>query len=126
MTLLPVISTLASGLTVTGLEATLTHPLASVAVTEYVVVAFGETVIADVVAPVLQMYDEAPEAVNVVLSPIQIILSPSITIVGNGFTFTVKLVVVVQPFVSVAVTVYVVVTAGVTDIVDVISPLLQT
>ena len=51
--------------TVTVVEHELLHPLALVTVTVYVVVTVGLTVIAAVVAPVLQRNDAPPDAVSV-------------------------------------------------------------
>jgi hypothetical protein len=56
-----------------------------------------------VVAPLLQMYDVPPLAVNVVLSPTQISLPPVMTTIGSGLTVTVALELATQlsPFVTV-------------------------
>lgn len=51
------------------------HPLALVAVTVYVAVADGETETVAVVAPVLQRYEEPPEAERAALAPTHIIPS---------------------------------------------------
>ena len=65
----------------------------------------GETVIAAVVAPVLQMYVVDPLAVIVTEPPTQIEGAAGlIIIVGKGFTVTVLVAVFVHPFTSVAVT----------------------
>src|SRR5689334_17176667 len=61
-----------SGFTVTVVEHELVHPCALVTVTVYVVVEVGLTVIAAVVAPVLQRNDVPPDAVKVVDPPTQI------------------------------------------------------
>ena len=57
--------------TVTVTEHELVQPFASVTVTVYVVVTFGLTVIAAVVALVLQRKDTPPDAVSVNWSPAQ-------------------------------------------------------
>lgn len=56
----------------------------------------------------------APEAVNVVLPPLQIVVVPVMAAVGSVLTVTVAVSVSVQPLPSVTVTVYAVVNAGVT------------
>ena len=60
------------GFTVTVVEHELLHPLPFVTVTVKVVVVIGLTVIAAVVAPVLQRKDVPPDAVNVAEPPTQI------------------------------------------------------
>jgi hypothetical protein len=60
-----------AGFTVTVAVQVPLHPLASVTVTVYVVVALGFTVIDAVVAPVLQRNDVPPEAVSVDEPPTQ-------------------------------------------------------
>src|SRR6266540_6407614 len=111
------------------------HPLAFVAVTVYVVVAAGETEIAAVFWPELHTYDVPPEAVSVTAAPLQMI--PSLLVVpevsamamaGDGMAFTVIVCVAVaiHPLAFVAVTVYVVVAAGETEIAAVFCPELHT
>src|SRR5688572_450750 len=77
-------------LTVTVVEHELVHPFASVTVTVYVVAVVGFTVMAAVVAPVLQRKDTPPDAVSVVEPPTQMDgLEGVMTQVGGGFTITV-------------------------------------
>ena len=78
------------------------------------VVTAGVTDIAAVVALVLHRYVMPPDAVRVVEPPVQITFWPAIATDGNVFTVTVLLEDALQPFTSVAVTVYVVVVSGVT------------
>ena len=111
--------------TLTVVFCVLVHPLASVAVTVYVVVTLGLTVIEAVVALLLQTYDIPPEAVKVVLSLIQIFKSPLIVTEGNGLIFTNLDPTAVQPFVPVTVTEYVVGIAGATVIEADVAPLNQ-
>jgi len=86
----------------------------------------GFTVMAAVVAPVLQLYPVPPLAVNVVFSPTQILADAGdIDGVGKAFTVTVALVLAVHPAALVTVTVYVVVVAGFIVIADVVAPVLQ-
>lgn len=66
------ITQIGAGFTVTVAVQVPLHPLASVTVTVYVVVALGVTVIDAVVAPVLQRNDVPPEAVSVDEPPTQI------------------------------------------------------
>jgi hypothetical protein len=87
-----------SGFTVTVVEHELVHPAALVTVTVYVVVVVGLTVIAAVVAPVLQRKDIPPDAVSVAEPPIQIIgLGHVMLHTGNGLTVTVVEQELVQP-----------------------------
>ncbi len=65
------IAHIGAGVTATIVVQTPLHPLASVTVTVYVVVALGFTVIDAVVAPVLQRNDVPPEAVSVDEPPTQ-------------------------------------------------------
>ena len=58
----------------------------------------------ELVAPLLQLYVVPPVAVNVVLNPVQISVSPLIFGVGSGFTVTVTPVDAWQPLPSVTVT----------------------
>lgn len=64
-------------------------------------------------------------AVKVVDSPVQILFSPVMLTVGNGFTVTILLAVFVHPLLSVAVTVYVVADIGDTFIVAVVALVFQ-
>jgi hypothetical protein len=91
----------------------------------YVVVVLGDTVMLDDVAPLLHAYVLPPLTVSVVLSPLQMTLSPVIAGVGNALTVTVILVFAWQPLASVAVTVYVVVVLGVTVMLAAVDPLLH-
>jgi hypothetical protein len=78
------------------------------------VVTDGETVIASVALPLLQEYTVPPEAVRVVLAPTHTVpsllarpevSSTLITGTGNGFTVTTEVVVALQLFAFVTVTV---------------------
>ena len=63
----------------------------------------------------LYVFPETAEAPILVLLPKQIALSPPVVAVGNGFTVTMRLLLLVQPVaVIVSVNVYVVVTIGAT------------
>ena len=62
-----------------------------VPVTVYVPVAF--TVVAAVVAPLLQLYVSAPEAVNVILPPGQNVVPPFVAIETVGVVLTVTAIV---------------------------------
>ena len=97
MTLVPPIDGVGSGFTVTVLDATAVQPVGEVAVTVYVVVLIGETVIPEVTAPVFQRYELPPVEFKVVLWPSQIMLVPEIEGVGSGLTVTVLVPVAVQP-----------------------------
>ena len=66
-----------------------------------------------------------PDAVNVVLDPVQIVVLPVMLGVGSGLTVTVTLVLTSQPFASVTTTLYVVVALGLTVVLDVLAPLLH-
>jgi len=121
-----------SGFTVMVDEAVAVQPF-SVTVTVYEVVEAGVTVIAAVVAPVLQAYVPPPEAVKVADAPAQMMPSlfvvPEVSVTaiagtGSGFTVMVDDAVTVQP-ISVTVTVYEVVVPGVTVIAAVVAPVLQ-
>ena len=125
MKLSPVMAGFGNGLTVTVTDVAAEQPLASVTVTEYVVVAVGLTVMEAVDCPLLQLYEEPPEAVMVVDSPLQITLSPVMAGFGNGLTVTVTDVAAEQPLASVTVTEYVVVAVGLTVMEAVDCPLLQ-
>jgi hypothetical protein len=89
------------------------------------VVTVGLTVVLLVVEPLLQIYVLPPLAVNVVLSPRHMIVSPLIVGVGIGFTVTISLADAPQPLTLVTVTLYVVVAVGVTVMLLVVDPLLQ-
>ena len=91
------------------------------------VVTVGLTVIAAVVAPVLQRKDVPPDAVSVVDPPIQIEgLDGAMLHTGTGFTTIVAEQDDVHPLLaSVTVTVYVVVTEGLTVMDAVVAPVLQ-
>jgi hypothetical protein len=89
------------------------------------VVTLGLTVMFGVVAPVLHRNDTPPAAVSVCEPPGQIVTGGQIEHVGPGVTVTVVEQELVQPFASVTVTVYVVVTVGVTVIEAVVAALLQ-
>lgn len=83
--LLPFIAILGLALTVTVLEALALQPFV-VPVTEYVVVEPGLTVMDEPVAPVDQVYDDAPLAVRVVELPAQIVFVPVIATLGIPLT----------------------------------------
>ena len=104
MTLSPVMAGVGNGLTVTVTDVAAEHPLASVTVTEYVVVADGLTEMEAVFCPLLQEYEVPPEAVSVVVSPLQMTLSPVMAGVGSGLTVTVTEVAAEHPLASVTVT----------------------
>ena len=87
--------------------------------------AVGLTTIEEPVLPLLQLYATPVLTVSVVVLPLHIILPPLITGDGNEITLTVTLSVAVHPLTSVTVTVYVVVKEGLTDISEVVLPLLQ-
>jgi hypothetical protein len=90
------------------------------------VVAEGETVIAELLPRLSDhAYTPAPEAVSVVLVPLQIVVSPLMEATGSALTVTVTLSVSVQPFVLVIVTVYVVVAEGETVIAELLPRLLD-
>jgi hypothetical protein len=61
--------------------------------------------IAVVPAPVLQLYVPPPDAVSVVVRPVQILFVPAIAAVGKAFTVTVLVALAVQPAAEVTVTV---------------------
>ena len=86
----------------------------------------GETVIAELLPRLSDhAYTLAPEAVSVVLVPLQIVVIPLMEATGSAFTVTVELSVSVQPFVLVIVTVYVVVAEGETVIAELLPRLLD-
>ena len=76
-------------LTTTDLVAVLVQPAALVTVTVYVVFVKGLTVIEAVDTPVLQAYVPPPEAVRVILEPIQTSEGPLIEADGRLLTVTV-------------------------------------
>ena len=79
-------------------------------------VAVGDTVTtAPLIEPGFQRYVFAPDAVSVVLPPVQIVLLEAVAVtLGKATTLIVLVAVFVQPFTAVPVTVYVVVLDGVT------------
>jgi hypothetical protein len=82
----------------------------------------GDTVIVGLLPGLLDhAYTPAPEAVRVVLLPLQIVVIPLIPAVGSEFTVTVAVSLSVQPFPFVTVTVYVVVMTGET-VIEVLLP----
>lgn len=122
-----VITHVGDGFTVTVVEHELVHPNGSVTVTVYVVVDAGFTVIESFVEPVLQRKAVPPDATSVVEPPMQMDgLTGVMLQMGVGFTITVTEQEEVHPLSpSVTVTVYVVVTAGLTVIVAVVAPVLH-
>ena len=72
----------AASLTKTVTFAVSVQPLASVAVTKYCVVAVGDTVMGAVVAVLFHTYVVPPLAVKIVFSPLLIVVSPVIEVVG--------------------------------------------
>ena len=82
-----VIVTVGIGSTITISVVSFIQPLVLTA-TVYVVVAAGDTFKLDVVVPVFQLYVPPPEAVRIVLLPLQTESFPVITALGIGFTFT--------------------------------------
>ena len=114
------ILTVGNWLTVTVTVAVLEQPLSPVPVTVYVVVPVGVTVYGltvDVVVPSFHEYDAAPLAVRLASCPRQIASwLVSAETVGSCLTLTVTLAVLEHPLPSVPVTVYVVVSSGVTDL----------
>ena len=73
-----------------------------------------------VVALLLHKYELPPEAVSVVLLPIQIDVPPEIEAIGSALTCTNLLATAEQPPALVTVTVYVVLTEGLTEIAAVV------
>jgi hypothetical protein len=66
--------------------------------------------------PGCHTYDDAPDAVSVTVEPAQIDAEEAVAVtLGNAFTFTVAVSVLAHPLASVPVTVYVVVTDGLTE-----------
>jgi hypothetical protein len=125
ITFVPVILAVGNGLTVTACAAVAVQLLPFVTVTVYVVFTEGVTVMAAVVAPLLQEYVPPPAAVKVVLAPLQITDVPVMLAVGNGLTVTVLVAVDVHPLALVTVTVYVASAVGLTGIVALVAPVLQ-
>jgi hypothetical protein len=71
------------------------------------------------ITPPVHVYVDAPLPVSVTRLPLQIVVAVLLAVTGgSGFTVTVTLLVFVQPFASVPVTVYVVVADGVTVMVE--------
>ena len=101
----PAINAVGRAFTVTVELAVFVHPLPSVTVTVYAVVADGDTVIDAVVSFVLHEYDVPPLAVSIVLPPAQISVVPVMAAVGKAFTVTVAELMFVQPLAEVTVTV---------------------
>ena len=108
--------TVGNGFTVIVTVDVLLQPLAFVPVTVYVVVVEGDTETDDPVSePGIHMYVVAPEAVSVVVVPLQIVLDDADAVtVGVMITVTVTCAVEAQPAAEVPVTVYVVVEDGLT------------
>jgi hypothetical protein len=108
----------AFGETETVTEVDAVHPPASVPVIEYVIEEVGLAVtvaplVDDKPVPGLQVYVDPPVAVIVVEVPEQIVLFAAVAvIVGIGLTVTTEVAVLLQPFASVPVTVYVDVDVG--------------
>jgi hypothetical protein len=104
-------------------DALAVHPPALIPVTEYVVVALGLTTMLAEVDPLLHAKLEAPDAVSVVDPPTQIIEgAATMFTLGAALTFTVIDSLVEQPLEFVPVTVYVVVTLGLTEILALVAP----
>jgi hypothetical protein len=78
-----------------------------------------------VVAPVLHKYVLPPAAVNVVLTPLQIVVMPLILGVGIGLTVTACVAVDVQLLALVTVTVYVAFDVGLTVMAAIVAPVLH-
>jgi len=110
--------TVGKAFTVTLTVAVFVQPLTAVTVTVYAVVMGGITVLlAPVPNPWLQAYVLAPEAVNTLDSPSQIMTGTATAdTMGKACTVTVTVAVFVQPLAAVPVTLYVVVVAGITVI----------
>jgi hypothetical protein len=114
-----------------ALTTTVTDPIAEqpdelVPVTEYVVVNVGLTEMLADVAPLLHRYVEPPLAVNVADAPAQIVEADALTLIeGAALTTTVIDPVAEQPDELVPVTEYVVVAAGITEMLADVAPLLH-
>ena len=104
--LLPVISQLGGGFTVSVLLQELVQPAALVTVTLYVPAAVRLLIVA-LVAPVDHLYVLPPVAVKLAELPTQIVLLPSILQLGGGLTVSVLLQELVHPAPLVTVTLYV-------------------
>jgi hypothetical protein len=102
------------GFTVSITVAVEVQPAPLVPVTVYVVVVIGLTVtVCPVRFPGIQEKEAAPFAVSVLLCPVQIAGGEAETVtLGRGFTVRITVVVLLQPFPSVPVTVYVAVAVG--------------
>ena len=92
---LPLMVMVGNVFTVMVVDAVFVQPLTSVTVTPYVPALV--TVISEVLAPLLQVYDTPPVAVSVVLLPSQKVVLPLIVTVGSRFTVRVRLIVESQP-----------------------------
>ena len=89
------------GLTVTETDAVEEHPAAQVPVTVYVVDIVGLTVTGEPVAPVFQVYVDAPPADREELCPVHMAAGEAEAVtVGIGLTVTVTEAVAVQPAVE--------------------------
>jgi hypothetical protein len=93
------LDTFGAGLTVIVRVDVLVQPFAAVPVTVYVVVVVGDTVTDEPVKlPGIQLYVDAPLAVNVVELPAQIVVLDAVVVtVGNALTVMVRVAVFVQP-----------------------------
>jgi hypothetical protein len=112
--------------TVIVLDTNPEHPAELNPVTEYVVVDPGLTKILDDVAPVLHVYEFAPEALNVTELPAHIAFADALTVTdGKAFTVTATVATLVHPPAPVPVTVYVVVEVGLTVILVFVAPVLH-
>jgi hypothetical protein len=114
------------GLIVTVLDADAVHEPPSVTVTEYVVLETGVTVMLCVNAPVLQEKFVPPEAVSVMLDPLQTdAVGGEMDALNVVVTVTVAEAEAVHPLEAVAVTLYVVVEVGLTVMLALVVPLLH-
>ena len=102
-----VVVTVGVGFTVTVNTEVFVQPFAAVPVTVYVVAVVGDTVTeAPVKLPGIQLYVDAPLAVNVVELPAQIVVLDAVVVTGgNALTVMVRVAVFVQPAADVPVTV---------------------
>ena len=101
------------------------HPAPLIPVTVYVAEELGETVMTDVVSPVLHEQVRAPSAVSVAEEPLQTDVTPEIVMDGKAFTVIVWLVLELHPAPLIPVTVYVAEELGETVMTDVVSPVLH-
>ena len=85
----------------------------------------GATEIVDVFAPVFQLNIVPPPAVNIVLCPLQILVLPLITAVGELLTITICEVVSEHPEPLVTITEYRFVVIGATVIAAIVAPVFQ-